>query len=109
MTTVDEESVKRLVGGYMDALMVDRTGRAGKWMAFRLSDGSTSGVVYDTHKQAKRFNQSAPCFFLQLQPDGIRDRAARAILSFNRGLWDAGLRMGDPDAPAAVLPQFPVN
>lgn len=103
------DDIKRLTDGYMDALMVDRTGRKGKWMAFALSDGSTSGVVFDTYKEAKKFNQDRPCLVLQLQPDGIRPKAAKAILEFHRGLWDAGLRLGDPDAPAAILPQFPIS
>lgn len=96
------DAARRVFDGYMDALMVDRQGRAGKWMAFLLDTGKTSGVIYDKRAVAVKFTPQ-PAMFLQLQPDGITIRAATHNLRFHRDMHDAGMRTGDPDAPTPIL------
>lgn len=97
------DDARRLADAYNAKLLENRLAHRGKWMAFKLADGSTNSVLYDTFKDARRFNGNAPHIILQLAPDGIRPRAAAAILKFHRGLHDSGMRLGDPDAPQAEM------
>jgi hypothetical protein len=83
----------------------------GKWVAIRLSDGGSDGVLYDSRRDAIRhqFHERQCCYF-RIPPFGqtITPAEAETFLSYNRSIYDAGYRMPDPDAPAPIPQLTPV-
>lgn len=72
-----------------------------KWIALRLSDGGHDGVLYDSKRDAVRFQfnefQCAYLSFANLA--GGADAYEMAVfLQFNRDAYDRGFRLPDPDA-----------
>lgn len=79
--------------------LIGQAGAAGRWMAFRLSDGGTDHVLYDSKAAAVRHQlHETLCAYLKIPPTGVSPRLAEVFLRFNRQLYDAGMRMTDPDA-----------
>lgn len=69
----------------------------GRWMAFRLSDGTTDGVLYDTRDQAVKHQlHEYQCCYVQLLVDGMSPQAASRYLEINRLLYSKGFRLTDP-------------
>lgn len=83
-------------------------GFVGFWIAIRLSDGGSDEIAYPTKRDAIR-NQlhEQQCVYVKLPPDGMAPKAARSYLDIHRQLYDAGLRIADPDDPrrGVILPQ----
>lgn len=73
-------------------------GDFGKWVAIRLSDGGSDGVVYDTRQDAIRhqFHEQF-CCYVMVPPGGMQPAEAEDFMQFNRELYDAGFRMTDPE------------
>jgi len=71
------------------ALLADPAGNVGRWVACRLSDGGTDGVVYD-HKLDAARHQLHPlqCMYVLVDPMGLPVGAAAALLSATRRLYD---------------------
>lgn len=70
------------------------------WMAFKLSDGSSDGVVYDSKRAAVKHQFSEQqCAYLAFQncPNGITPSEAGRFLMFTRKAYDAGMRLPDPE------------
>ncbi len=85
-------------------MLADREHAVGKWLAIRLSDGSSDGVLYDWRADAVRHQlHETLCAYLKIPPDGLTPRSAEIFLKFNRSLYDAGMRMTDPDADREVV------
>lgn len=81
-------------------------GHRGKWLAVRLSDGGTDGVVYDSRADAVRFQlHETLCCYVQVQTGGMQPHEAEAFIQFHRKVYDAGYRLQDPDGPAPIMPQ----
>ena len=83
----------------------------GKWVAIRLSDGGSDGVLYDTRPDAIRHQlHEQLCAYFCIPPFGsmLTPREAEAFLSYARSLYDAGYRIPDPTAPAPITPLIPV-
>lgn len=82
-------------------------GSGGKWAAIRLSDGGSDGIVYDTRADAVRHQlHETQCAYVCIPWDDMSPRSAENFLKINRELYDAGLRMTDPDATETpALPQ----
>lgn len=57
----------------------------GKWVAFKLEDGTTDGSLYDRKDDAVS-HQSIPkrCCYLKITPDGITEKDAGTFLKVNR-------------------------
>ena len=72
----------------------------GRWLAFRLEDGTSDKVIYDTRADAVRF-QRAPCWFEQLRPCGYSADECAMTLQYARALYAASWR---PDDPAPIMP-----
>lgn len=69
-----------------------------KWMAFKLQDGSSNGDLYDTRKDAVRFNPEYCCYFTFLNtPGGATVRDIWLYMQFHRHAYSRGARMADPD------------
>jgi hypothetical protein len=90
------------LGAYSDAarrisdamtlhLLADGDGNFGKWLAFRLSDGTSDGVVYDDPVVAADAQlHYQQCAYLQIHRGGISARAAAVMLAYYRAVYDAG-------------------
>lgn len=70
----------------------------GRWVAVRLSDGGSDGVLYD-HKQDAIDHQlhETMCAYVSIPPGGMTVEDAEAYLRLNRMLYDAGCRLADPE------------
>lgn len=80
---------------------------SGKWVAIRLSDGGSDGVLYGTRKEAIRHQlHEQLCCYVRLAPFGQRmnPREAESYLTSNRSAYDAGFRLQDPDDPEMIKP-----
>ena len=70
----------------------------GKWVAVRLSDGGTDGIMYDTKQEAVRFQiHEMLCAYVCILPTGMPIDDALDFLRINRKLYAAGMRISDPD------------
>lgn len=77
----------------------------GRWVALRLSDGGSDGVLYDSKSDAIRFQlHENQCAYVQVLPEGLSVRAAQSVLNVNRQFYDAGMKLADPDR-MVELPQ----
>lgn len=89
------------------AITAQGFGVFGKWMAFRLSDGGGDGVTYDRKADAVRHQlHEFLCCYVKVPPTGMTPRQCQNFLHFNRQLYDAGMRVSDPDR-AVVMPMNP--
>lgn len=74
-------------------------GKAGKWAAVRLSDGGSDGIAYDRRADAVSHQlHEFQCAYVAIPPDNMTPKEAEFFLQFNRELYDAGMRMSDPEA-----------
>lgn len=73
-------------------------GTVGKWMAFKLEDGSTNNDVYDRKQEAVRHNDEFRHCFIRLHPFGMNPCEAQIMLKIHRDAYDAGFRLADPDS-----------
>ncbi len=80
----------------------------GRYMAFRLDDGSTDEVVYDTRNDAIRHTMNKPgayCYVC-LTPDGMSVRVCERFLTGHRAMHAAGRRIPHPEDGLEIeLPQ----
>jgi hypothetical protein len=72
-----------------------------KWIAIRLSDGGYDGNLYDSKREAVRYQLDEflcayVCFRNLLA--GAKPREMELFLKFNRDAYDAGFRLPDPDS-----------
>jgi hypothetical protein len=88
-----------IVNGYV--VSWDRDELIHKWIAVRLADGGTDGVLYDSKRLAVYHQLDeflcAYVSFKNLQ-SGISLGEAEIFLRFNREAYDRGFRLPDPDA-----------
>lgn len=81
-----------------------------KWMAFRLSDGTGPGDVFDTKLQAVRHvsNELYYCFFTFARAlGGVNPRDMQIFLNMSRAAADsAHVRLADPDHKTGGLDAF---
>lgn len=66
----------------------------GKWCAFRLSDGGSDNVLYDT-REAAIAHQLHPtqCCYLVIPPTGFSYEELKRFLELSRDLYDKGARI----------------
>jgi hypothetical protein len=92
MRFASAHNVARMVGG------------TGKWIASRLSDGGTDGIVYDTMDDARRHQlHESQCYYCQVQPGHMTDREASQLLNIAEKVYDSGGRFLAPDTVAARM------
>lgn len=71
-----------------------------KWMAIRLSDGDSDGVLYDTKRDAVRHQlHETQCAYLSFRNmvGGATPRDMAIFLAFSRDAYANGMRLPDPD------------
>lgn len=79
----------------------------GKWVAIRMSDGSSDGTLYDTRPDAIRHQlHESQSMYFRIPPYGqfITPAEAETMLTYARSCYDAGRRVPDPQAPAPIQP-----
>lgn len=87
LTSFDLDAGKRAAEAVNLHLSVDRFGNMGRWVAIKLSDGSTDGVAYETWSEAVRHQHDGSwCCYLVIAPDGITPRNAATFIVINRTL-----------------------
>jgi hypothetical protein len=70
----------------------------GRWVALRLSDGGSDGVVYDTRADAIRHQHSPEyCCFVKIPPTGFPPGDASRFLLLSRAFEKGGFRLIDPE------------
>lgn len=75
-------------------------GHQGRWMAIRLSDGGSDGVVYDSRSDSVRHQlHETLCAYVRIPWDDLSPQAAERFLAVHRQVYDAGLRMASVDGP----------
>lgn len=71
------------------------------WVALRLSDGGSDGRVYESRKEAAKYQiheQQCAYFCFRNAPNGFASpRDAGLYLEFHRAAYSAGMRLVDPD------------
>jgi hypothetical protein len=89
-----------------EVTLMTMAGGAGRWAAFRLADGGTDRVIYDSRSDAVSHQLSPEyCTFVLIPPDGMTTGQADRVLDYWRQLHDAGFRDNDPrdDIPSMPL------
>jgi len=84
------------------------------YMAIRLSDGDSDGVMYESKLTAVRHQlheRQCAYFSFRHAPDGFASpRDAAVFLAFHRAAYDNGFRLPDPDdthgGPDLVMPDM---
>ena len=72
-------------------LLADPDGNHQKWCAFKLSDGTSDGVVYDDPIAAadhQTFYKA--CAYIQIHRGGISPKAASVMLAYYRTVYENG-------------------
>ncbi len=70
----------------------------GKWIAFRLADGTGGHQLYDRKRDAVRDQSDEMlCLYLKIVPGGMDICEAEILLRTHRQLYDNGFRLHDPD------------
>jgi hypothetical protein len=78
-----------------------------KWMAFKLADGSTDNVLYDSRTDAIRCQLDERfCAYLCMHnlAFGLKELDAQIYLEFHRQAYDQNLRLHEPEAPQLIMP-----
>lgn len=70
---------------------------AGKWVAIRLSDGTSDGHLYGSKEEATRFQlHEMQCAYICLHPFGdMQIKDIHRYLELNEKIYDAGGRLSD--------------
>lgn len=80
----------------------------GRWVALRLSDGGSDGVLYDSKRDAiiHQLHEKL-CAYLCIPPMApahpVTPREMEAYLTLHRSMYDAGFRLQDPDDPRTII------
>lgn len=90
-------------------LAADREQAIHSWVAIRLSDGGSDGILYNLKKDAVRHQfHEFQCMYLKIPANGLfTAQIAERLLEMHRQLYDAGMRLADPDADLEVV--VPMN
>lgn len=79
-------------------------GSVGRWAAFRLADGSSDGIPYDTRADAIRHQlHESLCCYVKIPPDGMPPLDAVRFILINRMIYAGGFRLTDPDDEREVI------
>lgn len=69
-----------------------------QWVAIRLSDGGSDGVLYAARRDAVRHQlDESQCAYVCVPPTQMSVCSAEAFLAFHRKAYASGFRLTDPD------------
>jgi hypothetical protein len=99
-----KEAGKRMADTLNLAIVAYNRAATGRWMAFRLADGTSDQVVYDSRDDAiaHQLHESL-CWYEQLRPAGYSADECALTLAYARAMYAAGWRPL-AGAPAPILP-----
>jgi len=99
------DAAKRVCDAIQTHLAALGSGAYFRWVAVRLADGTSDGVLYDTRADAisHQLHESL-CAYYQIPPTGISPREAEAMLRYSRFAYDNGYRLPDPETPEPIMP-----
>jgi hypothetical protein len=96
------DEAKRASDAVNLALLADKEGNVRRWIAIRLSDGGSDGIVYDNVADAANHQlHYQMCMYIQIQYGGMSPKEADVMLRYHRQVYDAGNR--PPYLDGAVL------
>lgn len=105
-TAKPDDSARRASDVVNTHLLADRAGNLGRWVAIRLSDGGSDGVVYDSPADAANAQlHYQTCAYVQIQPGGMPPREAAGMLAYHRAVYDAGNRPPYLEGYVPIIPQ----
>lgn len=72
---------------------------AGQWIAVKLADGSSDGVLYASRRAAVAYQHHDEQFyaFVRLMPSSMSVCQAASLLRWHREAYDRGWRLPDPE------------
>ena len=79
------------------------------WMAFKLADGTTDNVLYDTRADAIKHQLSEQtCLYIAMRKTlgGVPLRDCQLLLDVHRHIYDNGGRLADPQAPDVIMSTY---
>ena len=79
------------------------------WMAFKLEDGDSDGVLYDTRQDAidhQLHENLCAYFFLRTALGGVPLRDCQLFLDMHRYVYDNGGRMTEPMQPGIIMSTY---
>lgn len=79
------------------------------WMAFKLADGDSDGVLYDTREDAIKHQlheNLCAYFFMRTALGGVTARDCQLFLDVHRQVYDAGGRLTEPRTPQVIMSTY---
>jgi hypothetical protein len=79
------------------------------WMAFRLADGSTDGILYDSRDAAiKHQSDERLCAYFSFRQAmaGANPRDCQLFLDLHRNVYDNGGHLTEPKQPGLILSTY---
>jgi hypothetical protein len=87
------------------ALLLDQEGNRGRWVAIRLSDGGSDGVIYDDPRAAADYQLHwKTCMYIPIPWTGMQTREAEIMLQYWRKCYDNGTTPPVLDGYVPVIP-----
>lgn len=105
------DAAKRVSDTYELHRAVNGANAIGHWFASALSDGISDGVMYDNKHDAitHQHHNEQHYVYIQINPGGMSPCEAEAFLRIHRDMYDAGIRLADPDhnkGGHSLIPEF---
>jgi hypothetical protein len=77
----------------------------GSWMIFRLVDGGTDGVLYDSRADAAKhtFYRHHAIFCMRNAQGGVSAKDCQLYLDVHRQVYEAGGDFREPEAPQIII------
>lgn len=93
------DAARRVSDTYRMHRLADPYGTIGQWLAFKLEDGTTDGTLYASKRAAMVFQKLPDKYyaFMQIGPWDCTPKDAETFLALHRKMYEAGIRLGDPD------------
>lgn len=91
------DAAKRIADQYTLHRLADLYGHIGKWMACRLDDGTSDGILYESKPQAILYQHHNENWytFIQIVPAQMTPCEAEVMLKTARMIYGAGGRISD--------------
>jgi hypothetical protein len=104
LNATEEEwsAARRLADAVNEQLLRHGAEAHGKYVAVKLADGSSDGVLYDTRRDATRHQSDPWCFYVKVQVGGIQPREAWTVLVYARKAKERGIVFTEEEV---ILPQ----
>lgn len=92
------DAARRCAEAYNFQLTAHGMNASGKWIAVKLADGSSDATLYDSKADAVRHQlHENLCAYICIMPARMPVDDALSVLRTHRKLYDAGMRLSDPD------------